>query len=167
VPFDHNTVELVDLYVRLYREHEKIEGVQWHHTLIPPGEWKCANPAKSNVSIDCVFAKIDAISACPELPLDQLDHQHDRAADILRLCPLFGNESGCARMCLGVNGLALCLILPADLRLVQRFPHLPLWRREDISIDPTHRDNRSSRWVRHYCVKHRPCRHRRSCQGQQ
>ena len=43
--FNHNTVDIVDLYKRLYREHEKLEGVWSHRTLISPGERECANQA--------------------------------------------------------------------------------------------------------------------------
>jgi hypothetical protein len=81
-------------------------------------------------------------------------------------CPLFGNKSGCACVGLGMNGLALPLVLFADLLLMRCFLHLPLQRREDTSIDPTHRDNGSSRWIQHYSAKCQPCHPCKSCQGQ-
>jgi hypothetical protein len=47
------------------------------------------------------------------------------------------------------------------------FPHLPLRRREDTSIDPTHRNYGSSRRIWRDRLKCRPRRRRHSCQGQQ
>ncbi len=84
---------------------------------IPGQEAGCADHAKRKVPVDRVLAQIDAISAHPELPLDLLDHLHGHAAYILRLCSLFGDESGHACMCLGVNRLALAPILLANLLL--------------------------------------------------
>ena len=99
--------------------------------------------------IDRVLAQIDAISAHPELPIDLMDHLRGCTAVILQLRSLFGDESDCTRMCLGMNGLALALILLlANMLLGQSFLHLPLRRWEDTGINPTHRDSRSSRLIR-------------------
>jgi hypothetical protein len=57
--------------------------MQWHLTLISPGKREHANHAKRNVSIDCAFAQIDAISTHPELPLNLLDHLNSRVVYIL------------------------------------------------------------------------------------
>ena len=123
-------------------------------------ERKRAKHAKSNIPIDGFFAEGHALAPCPELPLDLCIHLYCLPAIFLRLHPLFGNENGCVRVGLGVSGLALPLVLFADLLLVQRFSHLPLGRREETSINPTHHNdgrNRSKRQPR--------CRHH-SHQGQ-
>lgn len=110
-----------------------------------------ADHDKCELLIDRVLDQIDTISAHPELPIDLMDHLCGSAAVILRLRSLFGDESGCTYMCLGVNGLALALILLANLLLGQSFLPLPLRRWEDTGIKPTHRDDRSSRLIRRAC----------------
>ena len=122
--FNHNTIDIIDKNIRLYHEHEKIEDMQRHCILISPGKRERANHAKSNIPIDHVFAQGDAKSTRPELPLDLLEHLHGCLADFRWLRPLFGNKSESVCVFLGVNSLALPLILFANLLLVCHF--LPL-----------------------------------------
>ena len=89
-----------------------------HHTLVSTDEGERAKHAKSNIPIDGIIAEGHAIAPCPELPLDLCNHLRGCPAIFLRLHPLLGNESGCTRMGLGVYGLALPLVLSADLLLV-------------------------------------------------
>jgi hypothetical protein len=103
---------------RLHRKHEQLKGMLRHHTLVSADERERAKHAKRNIPIDGIFAEGHANAPCPELPLNQCNHMRGRPAIFLRLHPLFGNESGRTRVGLGVYGLALPLVLFADLLLV-------------------------------------------------
>jgi len=158
--FAVDTVHIANLNRQLHREHEQLKGMLWHHTLVSVDEGARAKHAKSNIPIDGIFAEGHAIAPCPELSLDLCNHLRGRLAIFLWLHPLFGNESGRTCVGLGVYGLVLPLILFADLLLVRCFLHLPLGRREDTSINPTHHDDASNQ------SKRRPCCRRHSHQGQ-
>ena len=117
-PFSIDTVDVADLNIRFHREHEQLKCMPRHRTLVSAGERERADHAKSNILIDGIFAEGHANAPCPELPLDLCNYLRGRPAIFLRLHPLFGNESGCTRVGLGVYGLALPLVLFADLLLV-------------------------------------------------
>ena len=146
--FRHDTVDVAYLNVRLDREHKQVEGMPRHRTLISTGERERSDHAKLDVSIYRIFIQRRTMAPCPKLPLDLRDHLCGRSTILHRQSPLFGDENGCARVGLGVNDLALTLVLLSDLLLVRRFPHLPLRRREDTSIHPSHCDDGSSRQIR-------------------
>ena len=150
-PFNHDTVDVVDLNEGLNREHKQIEGIPWYRTTISSGDRERSDHAKLDVSIYRSFIQRRTTAPCPKLPLDLRDHLCGRSTVLLWQRPLFGDESCCSRMGLGVNGLALFLVLLGYLLLVRRFPHLPLRRREDTSIHPSHCDDGSSRQIRRDC----------------
>ena len=88
------------------------------------------------------------MAPCPEFPLNLCNHLCGRSKVLLRQRPLFGYESSCARVSLGMNNPALSLVLFSDLLLVRCFPNFPLWRRENTSIHHSHCDDRSSQiWI--------------------
>jgi hypothetical protein len=89
-------------------------------------------------------------------PLHLRNHLHGCLANFLWHHPLFGDKSGHTRVGLGMNGFALSLVLVVDLLLVRRFPHLPLQRREDTSINPAHHGDESSCLIWRDCSKCRP-----------
>ena len=140
------------MLIWLDREHKQVEGMPRHRALISTGERERSDHAKLDVSIYHIFIQRRTMAPCPKLPLDLRDHLCGRSTVLLRQSPLFGDENGCARVGLGVNDLALTLVLLSDLLLVRRFPHLPLRRREDTSIHPSHCDDGSSRRIRRDCL---------------
>jgi len=86
--------------------------------LVSADEREHTKHAKSNIPIDGIFAEGHVIAPRPELHLDLCNHLRGRLVIFLWLHPLFGNESGRTRVGLGVYGLALSLVLFADLLLV-------------------------------------------------
>jgi hypothetical protein len=115
----------------------------------------------------CILVQLDPISTCPKLPINLLDHLHSCAAYILWFHSLFGNKSGCLRLCLGVNGLMLVPIMLVNSLLVWGFLHLPLQRWEVTSINAAYRKNGSSCLIWRDESQHRLCCSCCSCQGQQ
>ena len=96
--FSHDTIDVVYLNKRLNREHKQIEGMPRHRTLISSGERERSDHAKLDVSIYRIFIQRRTMAPCPKLPLDLRDHLCGRSTVLLWQSPLFGDESGCARV---------------------------------------------------------------------
>jgi hypothetical protein len=104
--------------------------VQRNKTIVPLDKRDRANLIETHILIYCGLAEVDAKSSHPELPLNLLDHLQCHVFVLFLLHPLFSNESGCTRMSLVMQDLALPIVLEVHLLLMGGFSRLPRWRRD-------------------------------------